>query len=69
MCKNAILSIELDVARSCPRIYVWRSNMRNTVKYYSLNRDDNNFNGRRFVRGILMASELYRRQSGESDDQ
>jgi hypothetical protein len=63
MCKNKILSIELDV-KTIPYIYVWRSNMRNTGKYYKLNRVDNGFNGRRFVRGVKMAAALYGRQSG-----
>jgi hypothetical protein len=70
MCRNKINEIQLDTGNWGPIIYVWRDNLdaiNDDPGFYTCAREDNGFNGRRFVRGILMASELYRRQTDVSE--
>jgi len=67
MPKNKIVEIAVDCIEY-PFVQVWREEEDgwNHTKYYPADRKDNSFNGRRFVRGIQMVAELYRRQADAS---
>jgi len=68
MSKNKIIYIEINSwSRFMPDITIHRHG--GIDHLYDLDKIDNSFNSRRFLRGVKMASELYRRQSsGHSQD-
>jgi hypothetical protein len=65
---NKIVSIEIkSVDIYPPEIYIYRNYDKDLEpNVYPCYRADNGFNGRRFLRGVQMAAELYRRQADAS---
>jgi hypothetical protein len=61
MCENKIRVIEVSTGWHFPLISIARED--NYPVTYYLDKVDNGFNGRRFMRGIKMVAALYRRQS------
>jgi hypothetical protein len=66
MCKNKIRVIEVSTGWHFPLISIARED--NYPVTYYLDKTNNGFNGRRFVRGVKLVSALYRLQAGENDE-